>query len=66
MKNSISVDSELMKQAMKIGKESDPEILVTLALREFINRRTQKGILELFGKIDWDPSYDYKAGRGRH
>ena len=66
MKNSVSVDSELLERAMKVGEISNPETLVTLALREFINRRAQKGILELFGKIDWDPSYDYKAGRGRH
>jgi hypothetical protein len=25
----------------------------------------QKRILELFGKFDWDDTYDYKAGRGR-
>jgi len=25
----------------------------------------QKPILDLIGKIDWDPTYDYKAERGR-
>jgi len=36
-----------------------------LALREFIARREQQGLVELFSKLEWDPSFDYKAERGR-
>ena len=32
---------------------------------EFIARREQLEILDLFGKLDWDPDYDYKAERSR-
>ena len=42
--------------------------LPTLTLRspkEFIARREQKRLLELFGKLDWDSAYDYKAERDR-
>jgi hypothetical protein len=38
---------------------------VTLALKEFIARREQTKLAELFGKLDWDSSYDYKAERSR-
>ena len=38
---------------------------VTQALREFIARRRQKGILELAGKLEWDAGYDYKGDRSR-
>jgi hypothetical protein len=34
-------------------------------LQEFIARRRQKRLLDLFGKLDWDPAYDYKAERKR-
>lgn len=38
---------------------------MTKALQEFIARRQQKRLLDLFGKLDWDSSYDYKAGQSR-
>jgi len=38
---------------------------VTAALQEFIARREQRGVLELVGKLDWDPGYDYKRERAR-
>ena len=38
---------------------------VTEALREYIARREQATIVELFGKVDVDPSYDYKERRRR-
>jgi hypothetical protein len=38
---------------------------VTRALQEFIARRRQRGLLDLFGKLDWDPDYNYKAERSR-
>jgi hypothetical protein len=28
-------------------------------------RAEYQKILDLFGKLDWDPTYDYKAERGR-
>ena len=38
---------------------------VNRALREFIARREQERLLELFGKLDWDDEYDYKQERTR-
>ncbi len=36
---------------------------VNIALKEFVSRRKQLEILELFGNLDPDPNYDYKKGR---
>jgi hypothetical protein len=36
---------------------------VKAALEGYIQRHHQKGILEAFGTIDFDPTYDYKAAR---
>jgi len=38
---------------------------VNLALHEFVNRHKQMELLDLFGKMDPDPNYDYKKGRTR-
>ncbi|MCH7825768.1 MAG: type II toxin-antitoxin system VapB family antitoxin [Acidobacteria bacterium] len=45
--------------------EKTKKATVTKALEEFIARREQKELLELFGSLDWDPDYDYKAERSR-
>jgi hypothetical protein len=31
----------------------------------FVSRRKQRRILELFGKLEWDPRFDYKEERQR-
>ena len=38
---------------------------VNEALKEYIQRREQLQILNLFGTIDYDKNYKYKAGRSR-
>ena len=39
---------------------------VKRALEEFIARRQQGKIVELFGTLEWDAEYDYKAARSRN
>jgi hypothetical protein len=38
---------------------------VKRALEEFVARRQQGKIVSLFGNLEWDPKYDYKATRSR-
>ncbi len=38
---------------------------VAEALQEYAQRRKQRRVLKLFGTIDYDPDYDYKAQRAR-
>ena len=42
-----------------------PIITVTAALEEFIQRRKAADLINLFGKIDYQVDYDYKAMRNR-
>jgi Arc/MetJ family transcription regulator len=65
MATNLSIDPELLDRALEVSGERTKKAAVTKALQEFIGRREQKRILELFGKIDWDPTYDYKAARKR-
>ena len=41
-----------------------PEALQQLLENES-RRHEQREILDLFGRLDWDPDYDYKAERQR-
>jgi len=65
MATNLSIDPDLLDRALEVSGEKTKKAAVTKALEEFIGRREQKRILELFGKLDWDPNYNYKAGRGR-
>lgn len=60
----LPVDRDLLEQALRIGGEKTSKATVEKALRDFIARREQKRILDLFGTLEWDEDYDYKRGRG--
>jgi len=65
MATNLALDDRLLNEALKIGGKATKKETVTEALREFINRRKQAGVLELFGSVDYDPKYDYKKQRRR-
>jgi len=65
MATNLALDPELLERALAVSGEPTKKAAVTLALQEFIARRQQQRITELFGKLDWDERYDYKAGRSR-
>jgi len=53
----------LFRKPNSIGNQETERDVVEVALREYIQRRKQLKILELFGTIDYDPDYDYKQQR---
>jgi hypothetical protein len=65
MATNLSIDPELIERALALSGERTKKAAVTKALQEFIARRRQKRVLELFGKLEWDAGYDYKAERQR-
>ena len=65
MATNLAIDPELIERALKVSGERTKKAAVTKALKEFIARRKQKGLLELMGKLDWDESFDYKKERSR-
>jgi len=66
MATNLALDDELLKQAVRIGGLKTKKETVTLALKEFIQRRKAEDLIDAFGTMDFDPSYDYKAERNRH
>ena len=65
MATNLAIDPELLNRALEVGGERTKKATVNQALREFIARREQERLLELFGKLDWDHEYDYKRERTR-
>ena len=65
MPTNLAIDDRLIEEARKIGGHKTKKEAVSAALQEYIKRRRQREIISLFGKIDWDPAYDYKAERWR-
>ena len=63
MATNLAIDDELIEEARLIGKHATKKGAVTEALREYIQRRKQIEILDLFHSIDYDPNYDYKEQR---
>jgi Arc/MetJ family transcription regulator len=65
MATNLAIDPDLLEHALAVSGEKTKKAAVTKALREFIARREQKRLLDLFGSLDWRPGYDYKAERSR-
>lgn len=65
MATNLAIDDELLDEALRVGGHRTKKATVTEALQEYIQRRKQAEILDLFGQIDYDPEYDYKKQRSR-
>jgi hypothetical protein len=66
MATNLSIDPELIERARELSGERTKKAAVTKALEEFIARREQKNLIELFGKLEWNSDYDYKTERSRN
>ena len=65
MATNLALDPELLDRAFVLSGEKTKRAAVTKALEEFVARREQAKLVELFGALEWDPAYDYKAERSR-
>ncbi len=65
MATNLAVDDSLIEEAKSIGKHSTKKDAVTEALVEYIQRRKQSEILDIFNTIEYDPDYDHKQQRAK-
>ena len=65
MATNLAIDPKLLDRALEVSGERTKKAAVTKALQEFIARREQRRVLDLMGKLEWDPSFDYKSERSR-
>lgn len=59
----LQLDDKLIEKSVKLGKHKTKRAAVTQALKEYVEHLEQQNLLALFGKVDYDPEYDYKKQR---
>ena len=65
MAKNLSIDDKLLEEALLVSGFKTKKDTVNYELKEFISRRKQLEILDLFGTLDPDTDYDYKKARER-
>jgi len=65
MATNVHLDDDLIAEAQRLGKHPSKRATIEDALREYVQRRKQLEIIQLFGKIDYDDDYNYKSARHR-
>ena len=63
MATNLALDPELIERALAVSGERTKKAAVTRALEEYIARREQKKLKDLFGKLEWNEEVDTKADR---
>ena len=63
MATNIELNESLLTKAMKLGGMRTKKDAVNEALAEYVQRREQLKITELFGKVEFDEAFDYKEQR---
>jgi Uma2 family endonuclease len=65
MATNLQLDDRLIAEAATLGKHRTKKEAVTQALTDYIRHLRQDCILDIFGKVDFDPKYNYKRQRSR-
>ena len=65
MPTNLALDDKLIIRAQKAGNHRTKKEAVTAALKEYVARKKQQELTQLFGAIDFDQKYDYKKARSR-
>ncbi|AUT02651.1 DUF2191 domain-containing protein [Nostoc sp. CENA543] len=59
----LQINEALIQEALALSNQQNERDVVEQALREYVQRRQQMKILDLFGTIDYDDDYNYKQQR---
>lgn len=65
MATNLELDDRLIREAVTLGNHRTKKAAVTQALIDYVRHLRQDRILDLFGKVDFNPAYDYKRQRAR-
>jgi len=65
MATNLKLDDDLIEEAVNIGRHKTKQAAVNAALAEYVHRRGRLRILDLAGKIDFHPDWNYKKMRRR-
>ena len=65
MTTNVKLDEKMVEEAVRLGNFRTKQEALNVALSEFVARRNRLRILELGGKIEFRPDWDYKKMRGK-
>ena len=65
MATNLALDDALIEKAKRLGRHGSKREAVNRALFEYVARLKQKRVLDLFGTLEWDDTYEYKKERRR-
>lgn len=65
MATNLKLDDTLIEEAVRVGGHKTKQAAVTAAITEYVQRRGRLRMLELEGKVEFDPRWDYKKMRKR-
>ena len=65
MATNLAINDQLLTYALEVGGFKTKKETVTAALEEFIQKRKAEDLISLFGKVEYESDYDYKAMRNR-
>jgi Bacterial antitoxin of type II TA system, VapB len=63
MSTNLEIGENLIQEALELGGHRTQHAVIEEALQEYVQRRKQLKILELFGTIEYNDDYDYKQQR---
>jgi len=63
MPTNLALDDGLIDEARRLGGHRTKRQAVNEALEEYVSRRKRAEVAKIFGQVEWDPDYDYKAER---
>jgi hypothetical protein len=65
MATNLAIDDILLEEARIVGKHATKKAVVNEALAEYVQRRKQVEIINLFNSVEYDSDYDYKVQRNK-
>ena len=65
MPTNLALDDSLVAEAVKVGNHRTKKEAVTAALREYVQARKRREILDWVGRVDYYDEYEPKRLRDR-
>jgi metal-responsive CopG/Arc/MetJ family transcriptional regulator len=63
MTTNVQINENLIQEALQLGGHRTKRAVIEEALQEYVQRRKQLEVIELFGTIEYAEDYDYKQQR---
>jgi Arc/MetJ family transcription regulator len=65
MATKLDLDDALIREAQELGCHKTKKDAVNAALQEYVKKRRQLKILDLFGKVEYVEGFDHRSLRGK-